>query len=167
MKTKYLTISLLALIAATFLLNPAAFAFEKGRCEGSWDMKKHQHEKKMKHFIEKLNLSEAQQEELKAQREKHHAEFQGLREELKVEHGNLRQEFENVKPNRKTLRRIAAKITKIKGQMLNLHIDKVLEMKEVLSEEQCVKLKELRKEHKEKGKGFGEKFKSWWHKHRK
>ena len=51
MKTKYLTISLLALIAATFLLNPAAFAFEKGRCEGSWDMKKHQHEKKMRNTM--------------------------------------------------------------------------------------------------------------------
>lgn|GEM_PF-2650505 len=172
MKTlKALKIVVLVLVAAGFVFAPFVYAFEKenmdiGKCptkKGWRESYMHKMGKKH-HFIEKLGLSEEQQEQLLEQRRQHHAGAKELMEQLKEKTQALHQELDKLEPDQKTLKRTAAQIKKIKGDLLDLRIDSILATKKILTLQQYQKMQEMRKEHMKKPKGFGERIRDWWQK---
>lgn len=101
--------------------------------------------------LEELNLSEQQQQQLEAIKQKYQGQFQPLRENMRT----LRQELQTMMTGTASNNQIRAKHQQLaasRQQMENLRFESMLEMREVLTPEQRSKFGQLMEQYRGKGR---------------
>lgn len=110
---------------------------------------KHKHHKMM---MKKLDLTDAQKEQMKANKEANHASMKQVKQEMKVLKKELHQLMKNEQLDRSELSALLQKQAGLKADMMMQKHAAHKQMQAVLSEEQRVKLKEMRAKSKERYK---------------
>lgn len=113
----------------------------------------------------KLDLTEEQQQQIKdlkeTKKEKKIAIVEKLHEQMEL----LRQELEKPNPDKRRVNKIASKVKNYKNQLFDVHIDSVLRMSDILTEDQNIQLQKMYKSRHEKMKRHRGKFKEhFWKK---
>ena len=146
-----------ALIIGTLLVAGSAFAWPGGHSKSNCDssqgnkgqgMTQEQHEDRMENRLEKmaiiLDMTEQQQEQLKALFEKKWQDRQSMRTEMQTSREALREYKQGNKFNEDEFRAIAQKHTDLKTEMMVQHAKTKQEVLAVLTPEQQQKAEELR-----------------------
>ncbi|MFH1622767.1 MAG: periplasmic heavy metal sensor [Candidatus Omnitrophota bacterium] len=142
-----------SLIVVVVLMVSASAVYanpEKGVREG----KIGQGKKMRANFIEELNLTPEQQEQLKTQRSANKEDHKQLREKLRAKREELRQELEKQEINKEKVYSIIAEIKVLTGEELEQRVERIISMKEVLTPEQYQQLQEKMKEKRKTHKQF-------------
>ncbi len=103
--------------------------------------------------IEDLSLTPEQQTQFKEQRQQHHQEVQALQEQLRDKRQALKNELSKPSSDEDALQGIASDMKKLQGQMIDYRIDRVLEMKQILTPEQYQTFHQKIEERKDKPRG--------------
>lgn len=118
--------------------------------KGPWMEKMHQFkERVIENLIEELEITPQQQEEIKASREKFKEKAKTVHESLRDAMKELHEELGKTDVDTRKVRRTAATINKLQGQILDLRIDGILAVREILTDEQYEQLQEKKKKAKE------------------
>ncbi len=115
-------------------------------------------------FGEELGLSAEQKEQIKQHREENKGAVKELHQQLKAKRDQLKVELDKPASDEGKISLIVEEIKALEGQMIEYRVDRILEMKEILTPEQYQKLqekKESRKKEWMKNKS-GRKFKKHW-----
>lgn len=113
-------------------------------------------------MAQELGLSEQQQADLKALREKHRAERKDTRGEVKALRKQIAEELKKSSPSKSKIKTLADKIGAIHSANAIRMADHMLEVKKILTPEQFSKMLDLKEQkgnngpkHKGKGRGPG------------
>tara|TARA_Y100000031_G_C8024650_1_gene294258 strand:+ start:93 stop:575 length:483 start_codon:yes stop_codon:yes gene_type:complete len=137
----------LIMAVMVFSLSAMAYPYEKDCKHG--DSKKGE---KMQKFIDELGLSEEQQAQMKEQRQGHKDEIKEFYEEVRGLRDALKAELEKPDSNEATINSLATRLKALEGKKIDFRIQKVLELKSILTPEQFKKFKEkTSKWHEKKG----------------
>jgi Spy/CpxP family protein refolding chaperone len=94
-----------------------------------------------------LNLTQQQKDKLAADRKQNQEKLRQLREQLRTRRQELNSELNKTPLDKKKIARLAADITRITGQVLDVRIQSAIALKETLTKEQFArfqaKLKQL------------------------
>jgi Spy/CpxP family protein refolding chaperone len=99
----------------------------------------------MQRIIHQLNLSEEQQEQLKAQREKHREHIEQMQGYLKQHRRSLKEELESAAADKNRINNIITEMKETEGRLMYLRTVGILETKEILTPEQFEKLQSFHK----------------------
>ncbi len=99
-------------------------------------------------FFKDLNLTAEQKEKLKTYRESQKEKNQAVREQLKTKMQALHEAMTQPEVDQAKINGLVAEINTLKGQLFAQHVEGLLGMKEVLTQEQFNKLQERRQERK-------------------
>jgi len=124
----------------------------KAQKEGCMGM----HREKM---VKELGLTQEQQEKLKEHKQSTMGQMKELREKVKEKRNELKVELEKKELNRSKIDSIVAELKGLNGKKIEHRVEKILFMRELLTDEQYEKFIEKAKEFEKKGHG--------WKKHKK
>lgn len=158
---------LATVIAVTLALSPAAAEAQYGYEDSGWKeeggprgQRGSQGQGKGKDLMEKLGLTEEQQEALREQREGHREKIRSLMETLRDKKAQLRVELEKEEVDKEKIDSLINEIKPLLGGQIELRVEGALAMKEILTPEQYKKFQEFAKKKRKRGqrrKGFGNK----------
>jgi Spy/CpxP family protein refolding chaperone len=142
-----------ALLGA-FCIACAVYAQPPGENEGGYHSRRGKHgerEERIKQCIDKLGLTDEQKAKLETQRAENKTKKRELRRSLKDKRSELRQELDKPDSDKAKIDSIVADMKELEGDLIELRVQKVLQMKAILSHEQFEKLRSFN--HHEKGRG--------------
>ncbi len=143
-------------VAGLAAAGPVAYAGSEGNDpEGG----KSYQQDEAKEFIKALQLTPEQAEKVKAQREAKKESYKAVREELKAKTQALHEAIAKPGTKRADVNELVGEVNALKGQMFSQQIDGIFAMKEILTPEQFAKMKDQRKEAKDKADPSFEKTK--------
>jgi len=146
-------------IITALLLTSNVFA-ESDKREGFDNQeRKAKWEQKRMEMQEKLGLSEEQQQQLKAHREKFRSENKDSREQARDLKQQLKAELRKNDVNREEVMRIHNQIKALKSEADDRRLEGILEVREILTPEQFTKFQELKGEHGKKKGSYGDRMK--------
>ncbi|MBN1622438.1 MAG: periplasmic heavy metal sensor [Endomicrobiales bacterium] len=119
------------------------------------------HEERFDRFCDELakdlDLNEEQQKKIKENHKNHMEKRKELYKEVKEKREELKKELDKTKTDKAKVDKIVGELKSLNAKMIDLRVEKVLEMKDVLTPKQYEKLSEnMEKKHKKmmkKGKG--------------
>lgn len=113
------------------------------------------HERFMEKITEELGLSDEQQAQLKVMRKQSWEAHKTLKGQIRATHDAIKDELDCPESDRAVLDILADELTLLRRQMIDQRIDKVLDMKQVLTPEQYSVLSEkINKHKKQRSKRF-------------
>lgn len=144
MKAKMMKVMAMAVVAAMVFSVASAYAGEGwGGKKSETDMKKH-----FDKMAEELKLTPEQKATLEKQREATGPKMKALREKQRAAHEQLRAELDKATPDKAKLTALVDEMKSLAGEQIQMRIDKVIEMKKVLTPEQSAKMKSIMEEKK-------------------
>lgn len=111
------------------------------------------HENKMEKIIQELNLTPQQQEQIKQLRAQREGQAKSLRDGLRSARQSLKAELDRQNIDEAKVKTIAQELKQLEGQMIDMRISRVLEMKKVLTPEQYQILQEKIKQNMHQRRG--------------
>ncbi len=130
---------------ASFLLMASAYAMGPGDGPaGEKDGKKM--EAHMKKIEKQLGLSPDQEKKIEDNRQAHKDEFKKLFEDMKDKRKALNEEFDKPDFSEDRARAIQGEIKDLQGKMADGRLERLLEMKKILTPDQFKKFRELTRE---------------------
>ncbi len=133
-------IMLAASVSAAYA-QPCAYGMERLKAGKDYRFQK---------LAKELNLTDAQKEQIKAQRDSQEEVVKGLRERFHQEMENLRVELDKPDTDKGKIAKISTKIKAAGGDLFDQRINGILAMKEILTPQQYEQLSEKRKAKREK-----------------
>ena len=147
MENKLTKIIAVLTVAGLMAAGPVAYAEHEGDNPEGGKGYKHGEGKE---FFKELNLTPAQKEKLKAQREAKRSNNKAAREQLKAKMQALHEAIAKPGTKRADVSGLVDEVNVLKGQMFSQRTDDIFAMKEVLTPEQFAKMQEQHKEWKNK-----------------
>ena len=143
MKNKLAKIVTVLTVVGLMAAGPVAYAVSEGdNPEGG----KGYQNGEGKEFMKELNLTPAQSEKLKAQREAKKESSKAMREQLKTKMQALHAAIAKPGATRADVNGLVDEVTALKGQMFSQRIDGLFAMKGILTPEQFAKMEETHQE---------------------
>ena len=105
-------------------------------------------------IIRKLNLTDAQKEQLREKREEHKGQTQQMLEYLKAHRQSLKEELEKSDADKNRINNIIMEMKETEGRLLYLRTVGILETKEILTPEQFEKLQSFHQKSGQRRKGM-------------
>lgn len=124
------------------------FAQPPGPCNKDPEARMERMEKRMERITEELDLSDEQQEHLKAHKAQHREEGQALRESMMSKKDEFRAELEKQALDMERVYQLHSEIKDLKAKMADHRLEGILEIREILSPEQFSEFMELKGKHK-------------------
>jgi len=114
-------------------------------------------EKYREEMKEKLGLSPEQEKQLQEHREKHRAQMETLREQIKGKREQIRSELQKESFDENAVKQIHGELKSLKTQSEDYRLDGILEVRKILTPDQFHKFSDMKDDWKERKKnGFEE-----------
>ena len=105
-------------------------------------------EEKINKMYDKLNLSEEQRAQLKAQKESHRAEMTGVRQQIQAKRQEFQEEIQKKEFDAGKLKAINNDLKSLFNQIADYRLESLIKVRGILTPEQFAKFIELKEEHK-------------------
>ncbi|MCX6339433.1 MAG: periplasmic heavy metal sensor [Candidatus Aureabacteria bacterium] len=97
--------------------------------------------------LKELNLTPAQTEQIKKQRQANMSAMRELKQALKTKHSELLEELDKQQPDKGKIESVTSELKRLEAQRIDQKVKNILQMKETLTPEQFKKLSSLKEEY--------------------
>jgi len=141
--------NLVVLLSVVTLL----LSFSQGFAESIGEENEGERGRRMKNFVEELDITPEQQAKLKEQRDEHRERIKELLQALRDKRKGLAEELEKTTTDKDKIDELVSEIKGLHGQLIDERVKNILQMKTILTHEQFSEFKEKIDSFKEKRRG--------------
>lgn len=101
--------------------------------------------KRMTEVYERLNLSDDQKQALEQNREKHHGRLRSVKDEIDQTKFSLQEELTQDEVNVSKVEELKGRLKNLQGEATELRVEGMIEVREIMTQEQYEKFREINK----------------------